>query len=31
MKEFLQWMTFAGLGIGLFLWGLVAARKEHKT
>jgi hypothetical protein len=31
MKELLEWMSFAGLGIGLFLYGLLSARKERKT
>jgi hypothetical protein len=30
VKEFLQWAVFAGFGIGLFLWGLIWARREPK-
>ncbi len=31
MKEFLQWMTFLGAGIALFVYGLIAAKRERRT
>lgn len=31
MKEFAQWMTFFGVGFALFLYGLIAAKRESKS
>jgi hypothetical protein len=31
MKEFLQWAIFAGVGVVLFVYGLISARRERKT
>ncbi len=31
MKELLQWMVFAGVGVVLFLYGLMSARRERKS
>jgi hypothetical protein len=30
MKEFLQWAIFAGVGVALFFFGLISARRERK-